>query len=347
MTNNPTLQERHSRSDAASAPVVVNDGACQAEDVVLEQRVFDLSLMQQQDEEEQKSRRQALLSQQENLRRAADGKVGVSPHHHYNAPPLESLIADDDNSSVSSVSTQGSIQRRSMFSQYWKKTGQEPPPYLPRSSSCGTSSPASISYGGGTAATAFSFLATPPEHEVVLDVQVPSMTAAATNDIMGMTTPSRRSMFGRGYPHPLIRQSSSAPSLSSYQCYSSSSFPDPDSTTSASATPSATTSLHLAAAASSPRKIRSCSQLLTSKQPSSSCLRESRFSPHKMRRNSSSTTTATATTSSATDCNNDSSSASIVSGSSCVRFDLSATSVRHYDLPQERYAEAGWSNYFE
>lgn len=342
--NDPILQERHCRSDAPSAPVVVNDGSHhQAEDVVLEQRVFDLSLMQQQDEEEQKCRRQALLYQQENLRRAADGKVGVSSHHHYNAPPLESLIADDDNSSVSSVSTQGSIQRRSMFSQYWKKTGQEPPPYLPRSSSCGTSSPASISYGGGAAAAAFSFLATPPEHEVVLDVDVPSMTAAATNDVMGMTTPSRRSMFGRGYPHPIIRQSSSAPSLSSYQWYSSSSLPDP---TSASATPSATASLHLAAAASSPRKIRSCSQLLTSKQPSSSCLRESRFSPHKMRRNSSSTTTATATTSSATDCNNDSSSASIVSGSS-VRFDLSATSVRHYDLPQERYAEAGWSNYFE
>ncbi|KAG7342385.1 hypothetical protein IV203_007478 [Nitzschia inconspicua] len=272
-----------------------------------QQQVFDLSLIQQQQNQSQDK-----LSTEEKSN-------GISSQH---LPPLESLTTDDDNTSVSSVSTQGSIQRRSMFSQYWKKTGQEPPRYynVSRSSSCGTAISSTSLPSNGCALAGF--LATPPEHEAVLDVQVPSMTAAAaasdneTNSHAKL--PSRRNMFHRSHAF-IIRPSSSAPSLSSYH-------QDQDST--------ATTSL---LSSGSPRKTRSHSHLL-SKQPSFSCLRESRFSPRKnceVRRNSSATTASTLTDS-----------ASIVSGSS-VRFDLTATSVMHYDLPQERYAEDGWSSYFE
>ncbi|KAG7363563.1 hypothetical protein IV203_026924 [Nitzschia inconspicua] len=276
------------------------DSVSKSESVLQDEQrqVFDLSLIQQQQNQPQDK-----LSTEEKSN-------GISSQH---LPPLESLTTDDDNTSVSSVSTQGSIQRRSMFSQYWKKTGQEPPRYfnVSRSSSCGTAISSTSLPSNGCALAGF--LATPPEHEAVLDVQVPSMTAAAASDNETNShakLPSRRNMFHRS--HAFIRPSSSAPSLSSYH-------QDQDST------------------AGSPRKTRSHSHLL-SKQPSFSCLRESRFSPRKnceVRRNSSATTASTLTDS-----------ASIVSGSS-VRFDLTATSVMHYDLPQERYAEDGWSSYFE
>lgn len=262
------------------------------------EQVFDLSLIQQQQQKQLQ-----ITSSIEHR------EHGVASRHF---PPLESLTTEDDNTSVSSVSTQGSIQRRSMFSQYWKKTGQEPPRYLPISSSCG----AAISPTSSPCHAGVGFLATPPEHEAVLDVQVPSMTAAAASHVsVSNKMPSRRTMFSRG-GQPFIRPSSSAPSLSSYQ--------DQDSTP-------ATTPLP---ASGSPRKTRSYSHLL-SKQPSTSCLRESRFSPNKasIRRDSSTVSTSA-------------DSASIVSVSS-VRFDMAATSVVHYDLPQERYAEEGWCNYFK
>jgi hypothetical protein len=287
-------------------------------------QLFDLSLIQQ--------RKQQQLHQQ-----LCDESTSL-------LPPMESLTmctTDDDNTSVSSVSTQGSQQRRSMFSQYWKKTGQEPPRFLPRSpSSCGAVLPdesrSSSSSNGPegvihVSAAGRGILATPPEHEAVLDIQVPSMAAAdSALSAVSKTTPNRRSMFprvgggggGRGDDPSTIRQSSSAPSLISY---------DRQYDEVASLLPSSSV------ISGAPRKIRSYSHLL-SKQPSSSCLRESRFSPNKsgaaLRRASYSTLTT------------DSSSSVLSAAGSSVRFDMHVT-ILHFDLPQERFAHEGWSDYFQ
>lgn len=270
------------------------------------QHVFDLSLIQGQDE-------RSIANCEGNDEKS----LSVHPLILEN---LTMYITDDDNTSVSSVSTQGSLQRRSMFSQYWKNTGQEAPRYVPRSSCCGkAASPVSSPNRDGPAERGV--LATPPEHEAVVDVCVPSMTAASSENPVNPRSLQRRTMFTRG--NHGIRPSSSAPSLS----FSNHKNDD---------TP--TSSFSSSSSSGFTRKTRSYSYLLP-KQPCSSCLRESRFSLKKsnsLRRNSS----TTSATSSATD------SASVVSGSS-VRFDMAATSVRHFDIPQEHYAEEGWSNFFQ
>jgi hypothetical protein len=307
--------EGNEKSTPTAAAATENAASSPQEQAQLQpQQLFDLSLIQQQQDQ---SPDQITLY----------GEKHEATSHRF--PPLESLTTEDDNTSVSSVSTQGSIQRRSMFSRYWKKIGQEPPRYLPQPSSCDAAVSPTLS-PPNSFATGFSFLATPPEHEAVLDVQVPSMPAASTTVVTAASTktPSRRNVFPLGLPQTTIRLSSSAPSLSRYQDQISS-----------------VTSL---SSSGSPRKTRSCSHFFT-KQPSSSCLRESRFSPSKdssissisasrgIRRNNSDITTTFST-------NTDS--ASILSRSS-VRFDLAATSVRHFEPPQEHHAEDGWSEYFQ
>ena len=291
------------------------------------QQLFDLSLIEQRRHEHQPQQ----LSQHQTCHEES------TP-----LPPMESLTmytTDDDNTSVSSVSTQGSQQRRSMFSQYWKKTGQEPSRFLPRTSCGDVATPPSSN--AATAASAFpasssavgrSVLATPPEDEAVEDVQVPPLMAATAHPPLVSNSPvsSRRSMFpprggSSGYV-TAIRQSSSAPSLIT--------FDEQDEEDASAATASPRTAL----GAPPPRKIRSYSHLL-SKQPSSSCLRESRFSPNKSGtaalRRASSSTLAT-----------DSSSSVVSTAGSSVRFDTDVT-VLHFELPQERYAHEGWSDYFQ
>jgi hypothetical protein len=141
-------------------------------------------------------------------------------------PPMESLstyssTTDDDNTSVSSVSTQGSVvvTRRSVFSQYWKNTGQEPPKFLARSRTPAPTEPSGTSSADSsvdatedavvvdnddtdevdtpkTSGSAKALpLSTPPEHEEVLESEVPSMAAAA----VAVASPSDRQVRHRRF----------------------------------------------------------------------------------------------------------------------------------------------------
>ena len=277
----------------------------------------------------------------------------------YSPPPMETLsvysTTDDDNTSVSSVSTQGSVTRRSVFSQYWKKTGQEPPTFLARSSTPATPSvqaPTNTSSSSSdnddvgpteaaaevdtprTSGSAKALqLSTPPEHEEEgLESEVPVMTSDAADAVTVVVSPSRRSMFSsptRSSMMMRIRPSSSAPSLSSVAS-------DYDDYSSPSSSPSSS---------SMGNKSRSLSML--TKQPSASCLRESpRYSCTPTKNSSSSendvgTTTGGGGLRRISSCISDTSSV----GSS-VRFDMDNVAVRHFEIPQERYAEEGWTNYF-
>jgi hypothetical protein len=227
-------------------------------------------------------------------------------------PALESLsstLTDDDNASISSVSTQGScavtVQRRSVFSQYWKKTGQQmllqqqvTVAALSASSATGDDA---VCYHSDSSSSRF--LSTPPEHEAVLHQQGPPSSPFPAAPV---SSPSRRTVL----PYSAIRSSYSAPSFSQWN--------DAD-TDHAIATSSS----------SSPRKVRSTSML--NKQPSASCLRQSRFSPNK-------------------NSNKVRRSNSLHRENSCgslVRFDMEAVAVLHFEPPKERYAEEGWADFFQ
>jgi len=298
----------HSDVATATEATQVHSNEQEQQEEVQQCKVFDLSLIQE--------------PQADPSKRATTSTSASSL-----PPPVESLslyTTDDDNTSVSSVSTQGSVvPRRSMFSQYWKKTGQEPLA-SPRRRSVNTDDvvanassalPADTALAAGDAFTGA--LSAPPEHEPVSDLQLlPASTTTATSPTR--TGPKRRSMFPPSATlTSSIRSSCSAPQLGV-------------------ATP---------IVGRTPRKIRSAPHLL-SKQPSASCLRESP-------RYSSSTTTSASYSNNnkennvnrrCTTLRRESSSDSSVSSS--VRFDMEAVAVLHFEPPIERYAEEGWSDYF-
>lgn len=262
-------------------------------------------------------------------------------------PPLESLTAFTDDDSVSSVSTQGSAsviytqQRRAVFSQYWKKTGQEILPQLPRirrsadvlvtdtaatrSSSSSTEprvSASSSSLLSDVPENRLMFLSTQPENEVVLDVEIPEELPVSTTSY-GL----RRSIL------PTPPRSNSVPcQLSSYP-----SFLSVATTTSGIATTD-TTSSSFSTRPLVTRKTQS-SPHLGQKQPGASCLRESRFSPVKA--STSSSSICSASSYSRHTMTTDQSSIT-----SSVRFDMDAVAVRHFEPPKEKYAEEGWAQYF-
>jgi hypothetical protein len=151
------------------------------------------------------------------------------------------------------------------------------------------------------------FLSTQPENEVVLDKQKP---------LRSSTNRPRRSIL------PQAPRSYSVPSQLS-------SLPSACST---STTSTATRVVFTRKTQSSPQ--------LGQKQPGASCLRQSRFSPVNAMALSSSTPTSP--TSWSASANNDQPSVS----SSSVRFDMDSVAVLHFEPPQERYAEEGWSQYF-
>jgi len=288
-------------------------------------QMFDLTLIQ---EEQQWTAMNNNKNSSSSHQRQEDADAARSSSSLSCLPPMETLslyTTDDDNTSVSSVSTQGSVTRRSVFSQYWKKTGQEPPTYLSRAQL--TSPPSPPPPPRETAADlddvqqlpaamllqhSSSFLSTAPEHEEVLDIQVPSLPQIPA----AFVSPARRSVLPRNAVMK-IRHSSSAPSLAAVAAAAS--FDSGDSTP-----------------LSSRNKTRSLSHLLT-KQPSASCLRESRYSPSN----------ASAAGGSSNNALRRDSSSDASSVASSVRFDLEAVAVRHFELPQERYAEEGWSDYFQ